>query len=125
MIKLGAGRNQPEYKVGQHPVLRIAITNTGPVACFRDVDAALQEVLVLSGDGQARVWSSNDCWPWGGKDVRLLKPNEEVFNDVTWFGNTSTPGCNEKRVTVGAGAYQVVPKLGPLQGPGQPFAIVP
>lgn len=111
--QLGAAR----YRVGQHPVLKIVIGNDGQLACTRDISRKLRELIVVSGDGVRRMWSSNDCAPSAAdKDVRLLQPGQKVSFSITWAGRTSAKGCPVKRSTVPAGNYYVVAKLGKLAG---------
>ena len=42
-------------------MLRLVVTNISGQPCVRDLDAARQEIVVWSGDGSHRLWSSNDC----------------------------------------------------------------
>lgn len=116
---------RPEYVAGARPVFRFAVTNTGRLACTRDLDPGLQELLVFAADGTTRVWSSNDCYPGGGVDVRLLRPGETVAASLTWSGRSSHPGCTGQRVPVPAGDYLVVARLGQLTSPPTPFHIIP
>lgn len=124
-IGLTAETGLPEYAVGQRPVLRLVITNISPVACIRDVDPALQELLVFSGDGVTRLWSSNDCATGGGPDVRTLQPGQQVRSELTWGGRSSQAGCPEPRTTIPAGDYQVFAKLGPITSPPAPLRLLP
>jgi hypothetical protein len=99
------------------------VKNVGPVPCFRDLNPALQEVLVLGADGR-RLWSSNDCYNQGEPSVRRLSPAEQVQSSVVWAGRTSQPGCPTQRETVPAGDYQLVVRLGPLSSPPAPFRLL-
>jgi hypothetical protein len=122
-IGLTAQTARPDYPAGAHVALRLVITNVGPVACYRDVGAAAQELVVRSADGRDRVWSSNDCYPGPGADPRLLQPGEQVVSPVTWSGLTSAPGCAVRRTPAGRGDYQVVPLLAGLAGPPAPLRL--
>lgn len=117
-----ASPGEPTYRVGQRPLLRLAVTNKGPVPCFRDLGRKLREMVIMSADGRTRLWSSNDCYGPPGAEVKTLKPNETQTYTLNWAGRTSEPGCPEKRTTVPAGTYQLVGKLGPLVG--APAALV-
>ena len=123
VIALAAQVGRPEYRVGEKPEFRLAVTNTGQQPCVRDLDASLQELLVLTANG-TRLWSSNDCYPGESDDVRVLKPGEQVSFRVVWAGRTSNPQCAGRRVTVQAGDYLVTAKLGPLTSPPVPFRLI-
>ncbi len=117
-----ASPGEPTYRVGQRPLLRLAVTNKGPVECFRDLGRKLREMVIMSADGKTRLWSSNDCYGPPGAEVKTLKPNETLTFTLNWAGRTSEPGCPVNRATVPAGTYQLVGKLGPLTG--APAALV-
>jgi hypothetical protein len=106
----------PSYPVGARPLLRLQVTNVGPVPCTRDVSRKLRELVVLGMDG-TRLWSSNDCYGPPEQDARVLPVNQPVEFSVNWAGRTSEPGCPVDRKTVPAGTYQVLGRLGPLVGP--------
>lgn len=124
VMELTAQPDESEYRVGQRPEFRLIVANAGPVPCFRDLDAALQEVVVLSATGQDRLWSSNDCFTGESDSVRTLAPGERLVFSVVWGGRTSAPGCPAAaRETVDAGNYQLVTKLGKLASPPVPFRL--
>jgi hypothetical protein len=120
VMELGA----PQYKVGQRPVLRLAVINAGTVPCTRDISRALREVVVTSADGVARVWSSNDCYTSKMPDSRIMQPGERQQFEVKWAGRTSAPGCPAKRTTVPVGTYSVIGKLGALASAPVPIVLV-
>jgi hypothetical protein len=122
-MALTAQPERPEYRVGAKPVFRLTVTNTGPTACTRDLDAGLQELLVYASDGTTRLWSSNDCYPGSGADVRTLQPAEVVTFTVTWAGRSSRPHCAGQRVPIPPGDYLVLAQLGPLSSPPTPFKL--
>jgi hypothetical protein len=124
-IQLAAESGQPGYRVGQQPLLRLVIVNAGPVPCLRDVSRSTRELVLTSGDGATRLWSSNDCYSPPGADTRLLQPGERLTFTVTWAGRTSAPGCPSKRRTVPAGSYLVTPRLGALTGTALPLVLTP
>ncbi|TDV40734.1 hypothetical protein [Actinophytocola oryzae] len=114
--RVAATPDVPSYPVGARPLLRLVVTNVGPVPCVRDLSRQLREILVLGADG-ARLWSSNDCYAPPEQDVRVLPVNQPVEFTVNWAGRTSAPGCPLNRETVPAGTYQVVGHLGALTSP--------
>jgi hypothetical protein len=122
VTQVAALPDAPSYPVGAHPLLRLRITNVGPVPCGRDLSRQLREILVLGMDG-TRLWSSNDCYGPPQEDVRVLPPNQPVDFTVNWAGRTSAPGCPSDRTVVPAGTYQVVGKLGALQGQPSPLTL--
>jgi hypothetical protein len=109
-LDVTASSAEPSYRVGETPVLRLAVRNVGAVACVRDVGPRQQEMLMY--DGSKRVWSSNDCYPDGGTDIRTLDPGETITSTVVWSGLGSQPGCAGKRNRVPAGSYQVTGRVG-------------
>jgi hypothetical protein len=114
---------QPTYRTGDQPVFGIVITNISSAACSRDVGSGLQQVSVLTLDGQRRLWSSTDCDPDGQPDVRTLNRGEQAAFTVTWSGSTSQPNCAGDRVPVPRGAYAVVAQLGSVRSSIEPFNI--
>src|SRR5262245_11618970 len=122
VVRVAATTDVPSYPVGARPLLRLVVTNAGPVPCTRDVSHQLREILVLGLDG-TRLWSSNDCYGPPGADVRELPPNQPVAFTVNWAGRTSAPGCPLDRDTVQAGSYQVIGKLGALQSQPAPLTL--
>jgi hypothetical protein len=111
MTGVTAEIDRPTHKVGERPVLRLVVTNTSPQPCVRDLDASRQEIVVWSGDGKVRLWSSNDCGNAGSPDLRTLIPGQPVAFAVTWAGRTSTPSCAAVRTAVPAGSYRVMTRL--------------
>lgn len=113
----------PSYQVGQRPKLHLVVVNAGPVPCTRDLGHELRELLITSGDGATRIWSSNDCYSPKGAEPTILQAGERKQYDVSWAGRTSSPGCPSKRASVPAGSYLVTPKLGSLVGPAVPLVL--
>jgi len=112
----------PSYPVGDHPVFGISVTNVGNVSCTRDLSGSLQVFTVYTRAG-TRVWSTTDCYPGEGTDVRTLAAGQSVPYDVKWAGTTSNPGCAAARKQVPAGRYQVRADLGSLHAKPVPLAI--
>lgn len=112
-ISLTSTVGRPSYGLGSKPILGLTVVNTGPEACMRDVSGSLQTFTVY-GAGNKRMWSTADCFPGEGTDVRRLEPGQSVHYDIRWSGTTSQPGCAGERQPVPAGAYTVVAALGSL-----------
>ena len=53
------------------------VTNTGTEACQRDVSGTLQVFTVYAADG-SRIWSTADCFPGEGTEVRELAPGPDA-----------------------------------------------
>jgi hypothetical protein len=119
MAQVGA----TSYRVGQRPRFQLMVTNIGSAPCTRDLNPWLQE-LVVTGPGQARLWSSNDCTPTNRPDLRTLVPGAPVPFSVEWQGRTSAPGCGAQRTAVGPGSYALVAKLGSLSSGPAPFTLL-
>jgi hypothetical protein len=123
-VQLSMEVGQAQYRIGQRPVLRLVVTNAGPVACTRDISRALREVLVFSADGGTRIWSSNDCYGSKMPDSRILQAGERRQFEVRWAGRTSSPGCPAKRTMLPAGTYSVIGRLGALASAPVPLVLV-
>lgn len=125
MIRTTAAIDAPVHRVGDHPVLRLGIVDISPQPCVRDLDLARQEIVVWSGDGRVRLWSSNDCGNPSAPDLRTLVPQQPVVSAVTWAGRTSTPGCAVPRTAVPAGSYHVLTRLDNIISGSAPFRLTP
>ena len=125
VLKVTAQTGAPSYRVGERPLLRLLVVNTGKVACTRDVNRKLRELLIFSADGRKRLWSSNDCYGPPGTEQRLLPPGKPQAFQLSWAGRTSAPGCPLERTTVPAGTYRVIGRLGHLAGPPVPLTLTP
>ncbi|GAA1822339.1 hypothetical protein GCM10009682_48320 [Luedemannella flava] len=93
----------------------IKFRNNSQRSCTRDIGADAQELRLM--DGQKVIWSSDDCSPRHGSDVRKFAPDDAVAFTLTWNGKRSRSGTGEKVCTAGAtapaiGAYQLVGRLG-------------
>ncbi|NUT49645.1 MAG: hypothetical protein HOV94_20395, partial [Saccharothrix sp.] len=82
----------------------IAVSNTGPLPCTKEIGRQVRELVVTSADGATRLWSSNDCFATEGSEVRVLGPGERFAFGVRWAGATSEPGCRAHG-GLGAGDY--------------------
>lgn len=125
MLGVTAEIERPEHRVGEHPVLRLVVTNIGDQPCIRDLDPGRQEVVVWSGDGAQRLWSSNDCSPVTRTDLRTLMPGRPLVFSVRWAGRTSQPGCPQPRTVVPAGSYRVMTRLDDVISAPTPFVRTP
>ncbi len=112
----------PSFAAGSQPKLGMVVTNTGTVACQQDVSGTQQVYTVTAADG-SRVWSTTDCFPGEGTEVRELTPGQTVQYTIKWSGTSSAPGCAGDRTVVPAGDYTVVAQLGALSSPPTAFAI--
>ena len=125
MLTTGAEIDPAVHRVGSRPVLRLVITNVSGQPCVRDLDAARQEIVVWSGDGAIRLWSSNDCVNNPTVDLRTLVPGRPVAFALTWGERTTTPGCGQPRTVVPEGSYRLMVRLDDLISPPTPFLRAP
>jgi hypothetical protein len=121
-ISVTATTNAPTFAAGSQPIVGMVITNTGTETCQRDVSGTLQAFTVLAADG-SRVWSTVDCFPGEGTEVRELAAGQTLKYTIKWSGTTSQPGCAGDRSAVPAGDYALVAQLGGLSSPPAAFAI--
>lgn len=121
MISVGAEVDEPEHRVGERPTLRLVVVNLSEQPCVRDLDGSRQEIVVWSGDGAQRIWSSNDCVNPETVDLRTLVPGQPVAFAVRWAGRTSVPGCARERTVVPPGAYRVLTRVDDLVSPPTSF----
>ena len=121
-IRVVARTDKPRYLPGERPVLAVVITNTGPVTCTRDLDAARQAVAVVRTPGDG-LWGSNDCGPGHTDDVRTLAPGQSATFSVRWSTRMSRPGCRGERGQVPAGAYELLARLDTIVSEPVPFIL--
>jgi hypothetical protein len=121
MLGVAAQADRPQHRVGERLPLRLVVTNTSDQPCVRDLDLARAEIVVWSGDGGQRLWSSNDCSNASGPDMRTLAPGQPVVFSVEWTGRTSTPGCADPRTVVPPGAYRVMTRVDDVISAPTPF----
>lgn len=125
MIGVAAEIDPAEHRLGQRPTMRLVVTNISEQPCVRDLDSERQEIVVWSGDGKDRLWSSNDCVNASTIDLRTLVPGRPVAFAVTWGERTTTPGCRTPRTVVPAGSYRLMVRLDDLISPPTPFIRTP
>ncbi|GAA1839628.1 hypothetical protein GCM10009836_18500 [Pseudonocardia ailaonensis] len=111
MIAVSAEIDSPTHKVGDRPQLRLVVVNITGQACVRDLDGALQEIVVWDRPVQKRLWSSNDCVNPSTQDLRTLVPGQPVAFAVTWSGLSSVPGCTAPRTRIPAGDYTLLTRV--------------
>jgi hypothetical protein len=111
MIAVGAEIDSPQHTVGDRPELRLVVVNISGQACVRDLDGALQEIVVWDRPVQNRLWSSNDCVNPSTQDLRTLVPGQPVAFAVTWSGLSSNPGCTAPRTRLPAGDYTLLTRV--------------
>jgi len=125
MIAVGAEIDTPQHRVGDRPQLRLVVVNISAQACVRDLDGALQEIVVWDRAVKNRLWSSNDCINPSTKDLRTLVPGQPVAFAVTWSGLSSNPGCTAPRTRIPAGDYTLLTRVADkISGP-TPFTLTP
>jgi len=120
-ITLGA-QVPAEVASGANVIVGMTVTNSGTEACRRDVSGTLQVFTVFAADG-TRMWSTADCFPGQGTDVRDLAAGEALKYTVKWSGTTSTPGCAGDRTHLAPGSYSLIVQLGTLAGPPAAFTV--
>ena len=121
-IRIAAAPAAPAFSLGDQPRLGMTVTNAGAQTCQRDVSGTLQTYTVLALDGSP-VWSTADCFPGEGTEVRELTAGQQLSYVVKWSGTTSQPGCAGERTAVPAGDYLLVAQLGALSSAPAPFSI--
>lgn len=109
------------YRVGDHPVVELQVTNTGAKSCIQDL--ADSQVVLRVYNGESRVWGSHDCEIKSGTDDRMLAVNRPVRVSITWSGLTSQPKCAGTRQRVGAGTYTLYAVLSGKTGKATQFSI--
>lgn len=121
-IKVEATTDASTYRVGSTPKLTLTITNTGEVACKRDVGPKANELEITSGG--FHVWSSDDCNASNKSKVSTLQPGDKVASSITWNGRLSQKGCpNGEGDPAKAGRYDLDGRNGTATSDSTPFAL--
>lgn len=121
-ITVEATTDSSTYPVGSTPRLTLTITNTGAVACKRDVGPKANELEITSGG--YHVWSSDDCSANSKSKVSVLKPGEKVAASITWNGRLSQKGCPDPEGDVAkAGRYDLTGRNGKVTSESTPFGL--
>lgn len=124
VIKVEATTNSATYPLGSTPKLTLAITNTGPAACTRDVGPAANSLEVTSGG--YHVWSTDDCTPSTKTKVSTLEPGQKVVASITWDGKLSQKGCPDGAgggPDAKIGRYAVMGSNGAVESDPTPFVL--
>ncbi|MFD0199814.1 MULTISPECIES: hypothetical protein [Saccharothrix] len=103
-VAVAAEVDKPETPAGRPVRFTIAVANTGPLPCAKEIGRHVRELVVTSADGVTRLWSSNDCFVTEGSEVRVMQPGERFTYGLQWPGTTSEPGCRAQS-RLGAGDY--------------------
>lgn len=111
-----------EIRSGSTAIVGMVVTNTGTEQCRRDVSGTAQVFTVFGADG-TRLWSTADCFPGQGTDVRELAPGQALTYTVKWSGTTSAPGCTGDRTPLAPGSYSLIAQLGSLSSPPAAFTV--
>jgi len=120
-IRVRAAIPKRSYPVGSKPKLTLTITNTGPVACTRDVGPKANELKITSGG--YHVWSSKDCTPGKRSKVVTLEPKQKAQTSITWDGRLSKKGCPSKGAPAKAGSYELVGVNADKSSKKRPFSL--
>ena len=121
-IAVEATTDASTYAVGSTPRLTLTISNTGDVACKRDVGPKANELEITSGG--YHVWSSDDCNASSKSKVVVLEPGDKVASSITWNGRLSQKGCPDGEGAVAkAGRYDLVGRNGKVTSEPTPFAL--
>ena len=121
VIRVEAETDAASYAPGVDPKLTVAVTNTGKVACKRDIGRAAMSLVVSLGS--TRIWSSDDCSPGGEPAVDVLKAGQTFSSTVVWNRTSSKPGCPSGQPAAAAGSYDLVAKNLTLTSPHAPFVL--
>jgi hypothetical protein len=120
-ITVTASTDAASYAVGSTPRLRMRIQNTSDTACKRDVGAAMNELVITSGD--TRVWSSDDCNTAGTQQIATLQPGQSYSVSVTWLGRLSQKGCPPDQPLAQKGSYKLVGRNGDITSEPAAFSL--
>jgi len=107
----------------QPVAVTLKVKNISDRTCSRDVGADAQELRLLDASGI--VWSSDDCNPRHGVDIRSYPPGKQDTFTLTWTGllSRSGTGAPECSGTTGpaVGVYDLVARLDKKFSP--PFSL--
>ena len=122
-MEVTASAANPEVAAGQPVDVTIRIKNVSTRTCDRDVGADVQELRLLDQDRV--IWSSDDCNPNTGADVRSFASGQEVSFTRRWAGTRSRAGDGSVNCSAGApdtaATLQLVARLD--QKLSAPFAL--
>ncbi len=122
VILVEATTDASTYGVGEKPKLTLTITNTGDVACIRDVGPKANELEITSGG--YHVWSSDDCNASGKSKEAVIDPGQKVASSITWTGRLTQKGCPDgEGAKAKAGRYDLQGRNGKVRSEQTPFAL--
>jgi hypothetical protein len=112
-IELTATADSGNPRQGQPVVVTLKVKNISNRTCSRDVGADAQELRLQDASGI--VWSSDDCNPRHGMDVRSYPPGKQDTFSLTWPGlrsrsGTGAPECSGTTAPA-VGVYDLVARL--------------
>lgn len=120
-ISVTVTSEQSAFPIGTPASFVMKISNTGTVACTRDVGPAANTFTVTSGGFD--VWSSDACAPSSENQVEEIPAGEAFAVKGTWDGSVSSNGCGPSAAPAEAGAYQVVATNGQVSSEPLSFTI--
>jgi hypothetical protein len=103
-IAVSVTTEQQAFPVGGPVEFVMKISNTGAVACVRDVGTIANTFVVTSGGFD--VWNSNACSSSEEAQEEEIPAGEAFAVKGTWDGTVTANGC-ENAIPAEAGAYQV------------------
>jgi hypothetical protein len=123
-LELTARAASAQVTSGHAIDVTIQIKNISGRTCSRDIGADMQELRLL--DTTTIIWSSDDCSPNSGHDVRSFAPGKRVSFTLTWNGRRSRTGtggvtCSATAPVPDSAVYQLVARLD--QDLSSPFAL--
>lgn len=107
--------------VGAGMGLTMSVTNTGDVACVRDVGAGANEIVVTSGS--VLVWSSDFCNPSDASDPQVLTPGVAWSTSITWPGTVVAKNCPTNPPTAQPGTYKAAARNGKVDSTQVSFVV--
>jgi hypothetical protein len=112
-IELTATADQGTVAPRQTVQVTLKVKNISGRTCSRDVGADAQELRLQDASGI--VWSSDDCSPRHGIDIRSYPPGKQDTFTVTWSGlrsrsGTGAPECSGTTAPA-VGVYDLVARL--------------
>lgn len=109
-----AEADRAEFSLGDRVQFTLWIRNDSDRSCYRDVGGDERELYLRQGTGTTRVWSSRDCQPPTGTELRELPPAFVTKHYIDWNGKASSfcQGAEPAGPTVAPGEYELVARLG-------------
>jgi hypothetical protein len=112
-MELTATAEMSTVSPSQSVLVTLKVKNISGRTCSRDVGADAQELRLQDASGI--VWSSDDCNPRHGVDVRSYPPGKQDTFTLTWSGLRSRSGTGAPECTgttaPAVGVYDLVARL--------------